>query len=639
MWAPSNGSTVPETMPFATSRACWRRYSSGDGRARPSSSTLRRKRSSTSQGFGIRSTEMRAREQRLGEGLAPRSRACTAHAMRSSRPSEVMASVTTLPAKAGSFSGNAFGIPIRLRPKAPSEPQDVLCGVNVSVLGMATPATMHPIRERLLNLRECTTPTAGLRGVPRVDRDDPHPSFLRFGYEDVYELRPASIMRRLREVAPGDASNIEHFAGYQSVGIHQLACLLVVEVPTLVGSLLVQAGNLLASLAAPLRTFSLSGQGTLCPPELLSRLAVVARGLYRRTIGGHEKALQPEVDANGRIISGGFGGVPKVAGEDDVPLAARPLQGDGLDASLDRTMELDLDVPDALDVQTPVVFKLASVAVGRKLNGPEAFLSPEAGIARTLARLDPTEECFERLIQPAQRGLSRRKIEGREARENLPTLLEATRLFAVGDAAPFGLISVAPVAESKVVEPAVSAQHRVQSFYLGAVRIQPVFERLAHLAATGLLGSDVAFYRLIRDASGSAHVIRATPQGRHTASQMPVALPQDARGVALELVRQLGRGEVWRGFHEQMHVVGLYNEVFHLNLKRLRLLSEQRFEVSSNAIDQHGYAVLRAPHKVIVQVADATGCVPKLHAVRIQDVLDKTNLSNRRRCCGTSAVA
>jgi hypothetical protein len=84
--------------------------------------------------------------------------------------------VTTLPAKAGRVSGNACGDPLRSRLKAPSEPQYVLCGVNVPLGYVATRAVVQPIRELVLDLRKCTALATRLSGVLRVNRDHSHPS-------------------------------------------------------------------------------------------------------------------------------------------------------------------------------------------------------------------------------------------------------------------------------------------------------------------------------------------------------------------------------------------------------------------------------------------------------------------------------
>jgi hypothetical protein len=77
-------------------------------------------------------------------------------------------------------------------------------------------------------------------------------------------------------------------------------------------------------------------------------------------------------------------------------------------------------------------------------------------------------------------------------------------------------------------------------------------------------------------------------------------------------------------------VVGLYDKVLDLNIKLLSFLSQQSIKFSSDLVNQHRDAVLGTPHKVIVQVANTSRCVPVLHSVSIQDMLDKHNVSNRK---------
>ena len=52
-------------------------------------------------------------------------------------------------------------------------------------------------------------------------------------------------------------------------------------------------------------------------------------------------------------------------------------------------MQLDLDVPDVLDVDTPVIFEPASVSVGGKLNRLETVLALGPREAQRLSALDP----------------------------------------------------------------------------------------------------------------------------------------------------------------------------------------------------------------------------------------------------------
>jgi hypothetical protein len=207
--------------------------------------------------------------------------------------------VTTLPAKAGSFSGHVCGNPLRFVPFATacpdkplqnSEREDVLCGVKVAVGCIPTGGTgMHPIRERLFDLWKRTAVATHLRGVLRVNRDNSHPSFFRFGCEDVKEPRPSRIMGALGKTAAGDAFDVKRFVGDQAVLIYQLAGLFVVEVPSLVGRLLVQLRYAPERFAAAVGAFLFSREAALCPSKFLLSLPVVARRFYELTIRGNKK--------------------------------------------------------------------------------------------------------------------------------------------------------------------------------------------------------------------------------------------------------------------------------------------------------------------------------------------------------------
>src|SRR5215210_7626054 len=123
----------------------------------------------------------------------------------------------TLPARAGSFSDNAFGIPIRLRLIAPSEREYIQGGVHVPVVRVSTMAHMCPIRERLIYLRHRAARATRLRGIPRINRHHPCTSFFRFVREDIEEGCPTRVVRRLRKPTPGDALDVEGFVDDEAV--------------------------------------------------------------------------------------------------------------------------------------------------------------------------------------------------------------------------------------------------------------------------------------------------------------------------------------------------------------------------------------------------------------------------------------
>jgi hypothetical protein len=85
-----------------------------------------------------------------------------------------------------------------------------------------------------------------------------------------------------------------------------------------------------------------------------------------------QEALESKVYPNRCPVFPGFGSLSDIADEHGVPLTALPFNGHGLNSPDDRTMQLDLNVSDVLEVQPAVVLELASVAVGRKLYGIKA---------------------------------------------------------------------------------------------------------------------------------------------------------------------------------------------------------------------------------------------------------------------------
>lgn len=391
--------------------------------------------------------------------------------------------MTTLSAKADSFSGHVCGNPLRFVPKAQPEPQDIQGGVNVSVGGIATcSAAVYPLRERFLDLGHSSARATNLRRVPGIDRDNPRTSFFRFVGENVKEGRPTRIERRLRKPGPDDALDVEGFVGDEGVGIHQLPSLLVVEVPALVRHLLVQTGDLLASLGATVGGSLLPGDGALRSSKSFLGFPVATWRFHKIAffVGGNEEAFQPEVDANGGTISDSFGRVATITAEDHVPLAARPLDGDGLDRPFDRTVQFDLEVADVLKVEPSVILESAPVPVGGKLDGPEPAFRSEPRVAGSIAGLDASEESHKSSIQPTERSLSRREVRRRKARKNLAGFPEARRLFTVGDGAPFGRVHVAAFSESEAIQAAVGLKDRIKCFDLRTVGVKTILVGLPH---------------------------------------------------------------------------------------------------------------------------------------------------------------
>lgn len=281
-------------------------------------------------------------------------------------------------------------------------------------------------------------------------------------------------MHGLRKASPGDTLDVQGFVGDETVGIDERLGLLVVEVPALVRRLLVQPGDVFTGLAASCGALLAPSKPPLSPAELLLRLPVVAGRLNRLAIGGDEERLESEVYADCGTVSRSFGRLADIRDEDDVPLSTAVFDGDGLDLSLDRSMQLDLDMSDVLKVEPSVVLEAASVAVGWELDEAEAVAALEAGVARLFTGLQPSEECVERTIQSAKRRLRAGKVRRGKARVGPARLLELARLLAVGDASPLRFVRVPAFSERRVVQASVGLEYRGEGLGLGAVGVEPV---------------------------------------------------------------------------------------------------------------------------------------------------------------------
>jgi hypothetical protein len=172
--------------------------------------------------------------------------------------------------------------------------------------------------------------------------------------------------------------------------------------------------------------------------------------------------------------------VANIADEDDVPLSAQLLDRDGLYSPLNRAMQLDLDVSDVLEVEPTVVLQSTPITVGRELDEPETLAALEAWVARSFTGLDPTEERSKSPVQPSQSGLGAGEVGFSKVGVALSGLLELAGLLSVGDRPLFGLVDLPAFSEGRVVQAAVGLKHRIESFGLRAVGVEPAFEGLPH---------------------------------------------------------------------------------------------------------------------------------------------------------------
>jgi hypothetical protein len=184
---------------------------------------------------------------------------CPSHRQSLGCPSS---SVMTLPAKAGSFSGDGTTLLRRVavhryRLKAPSEPlrcqererafQDVQSSSQVPADTQAAgSAAMPTITECLRNM------CAAARAIPRcagwIHLDDCPTGALCLFAQDRDELTPTRVVNGLCQHRAGEPSEVQVFDRDQSVFLYYCVRRLVVEVPPLVGDVQMHSRDFLTRL-------------------------------------------------------------------------------------------------------------------------------------------------------------------------------------------------------------------------------------------------------------------------------------------------------------------------------------------------------------------------------------------------------
>jgi len=195
-----------------------------------------------------------------------------------------------------------------------------------------------------------------------------------------------------------------------------------------------------------------------------------------------------------------------------------PLDRNGLDLTLHRPVQLDLDQTSALDTQLAVIEQSAAIAVGGKgdtVVPPERTEAREAGF---LAASYPGEERLEGLIQPAEHILAAGEV-GQSEQAFGPHRLQLLGLVVVVDALAANFPSVAPFLKGGVVEVASLMELVLEKLNLGFARVESVFVSEAHLLSLLAFAFDRFAHHGCAHRADRASVIAAAPESRRTRPQ------------------------------------------------------------------------------------------------------------------------
>src|SRR5439155_27274110 len=198
----------------------------------------------------------------------------------------------------------------------------------------------------------------------------------------------------------------------QAVGVDQGTSQLVLKICPLVLDLrvgLLEQHHRFAAAASPAPPTS---NTPLSQSQLRLRPLVVARVVYGRPIGECRKGRQTNINP-GACLGERQRLCRILDTEADIPFAALTLDGYGLDHPLDWAVQLDLDVPNTLQIQ-PCPSQPTAIPITGKGVTVEASTRLEARVASFLVRFHTAKEGFEGLLDSTQDVLTSRVICQRE---------------------------------------------------------------------------------------------------------------------------------------------------------------------------------------------------------------------------------
>ena len=308
----------------------------------------------------------------------------------------------------------------------------------------------------------------------------PSPGAFSLGFEYREEHSPGGIGDRLRKMPVFDHTlDIEIFYGKPVVGLYEGVRDLVAEIKPLVGDLLVDLSDKTTSLRSTHRAFFSASKTLLGLLEKLLGFTKELRGFDLGSVSESGEGNKAHVNADFLPCLGKRDDFA-LDGEVDIPPVVSPSDGKGLDLTGYRPVPLNLNVADVLKVETPVL-DLTTVSEDSICDGIEPVGRFEPGITGFLPSLDPAEERFESLVQPAKSLLERTVVAGGKGLVFLLELGEKPGgLLRESNAFAGNFVSLLPLSEGGVVEEAVPVKLGGKGFRLFPGRVKAVFERLEH---------------------------------------------------------------------------------------------------------------------------------------------------------------
>lgn len=344
----------------------------------------------------------------------------------------------------------------------------------ISISNQSTlPANVLPHGERFRNRRAAQTV---LRRTPWIDFHKHASSFFRFVREHEKKVGPSSVPDRLCEHTARHSLNVQVFDRNQPVRVHNLARLLVMEIPALVPNVIVEALEQKHGFMSPLRAGLPTRNTTLQSAKLALGFAKPAGVIYDRSVA--ESCERPQshiytddVCAERKRIR------VTVSRKQRVPATRLPFDGQSLNCPVKWAVQVDSHTADLGQA------KLPTIKCDSDLPKRQAVIAPQGSeprIASALPIPDPAKESLKSQVNTMQDVFKCARIDQCYIAPLFSNLAQLPILIEPGNPFSIHRPSVAAFLDSRIVEFATHCQLAIQNLLLPRTWIDPITEGLNH---------------------------------------------------------------------------------------------------------------------------------------------------------------
>lgn len=333
----------------------------------------------------------------------------------------------------------------------------------------ANRAIMPTIRERL---RNACPAYAFLTGPLWFHFHQHSPGAFSLVREFLKKGTPRHILHRTCQDSARQSTNVQIFDCNKAVSIDKPATQIVMKSCALISEIPLRLKSQFPSFGSAFTGLLSAGDTTTAAAQNRRRMILVTGILNCRSVGQYSEGFQAHIDSDcfcrlhQRLTI-------RDDRETDIPLIEISLNRDGFDVSVDRSMQLNLDLRAALDVKPPIGEQPTSVAVSER----DTAITPnwfEAREPRFVSAFDASKKCHVSVINSPQHFLAARKI--RETNQSFGThCFQLIRLFVVRNGLATDIPCTASLFKSTVVQITSFAKLRIKKVALLCRRIEAIF--------------------------------------------------------------------------------------------------------------------------------------------------------------------